>query len=258
VPIRLKHHDQIEAMRAAGQIVREVLDRLSEMIRPGLTTEEMDAEARRITADCGAECLFLGVPSRSGGQPFPGSICASINEEVVHGIPSADRMLRQGDILSVDFGVRLNGWCGDAARTFLVGEVDPQVHRLVDTTRHALEIAVQLIRPGGLWSGVAGAMEQMVRDAGFSVIEDFVGHGIGKDMHEDPKVPNFVSRDLKKRDIQLKPGLVLAVEPMVNLGGKSVKVRKDGWTVVTADGKPSAHWEHTIAVTEDGVTVLTA
>lgn len=244
-------------MRASGQIVRDVLDRLGEMVRPGITTEDMDAEARRITAERGAECLFLGVPNRSGGEPFPGSICASINEEVVHGIPSADRVIREGDIVSVDFGVLYNGWCGDAARTFLVGEVDPQVRRLVEVTRHALDVAVQLARPGGRWSTVAGAMEELVLGAGFSVIEDFVGHGIGREMHEDPKVPNFVSRDLKRHDIRLEPGLVLAVEPMVNLGGKRVKVLRDGWTVVTADGKPSAHWEHTLAVTETSVTVLT-
>lgn len=244
-------------MYHAGQIVREVLDRLDEIIAPGMTTEDLDAEAERITAGYGAECLFRGVPGRGRAGPYPGNICSSINEEVVHGIPSPKRRIQDGDIVSVDFGVRLDGWCGDSARTFVVGEPPEAVRRLVDATARVLEMAVERTRPGGVWSDVAGAMADYIRSQGFSVVEQFVGHGIGKDMHEDPKVPNYVSPDLRSRDIALKPGLVIAVEPMVNLGSCEVRVLSDGWTVATVDGKPSAHFEHTLAVTDNGVRVLT-
>ena len=244
-------------MYAAGQLVRRVLDRLGEMVAIGVTTKELDEEAERMCLDAGAECLFQGVPSHYGGGPFPGAICASRNEAVVHGIPDGDP-LRDGDILSVDFGVKLGGWCGDAARTYCIGSVPPETQRLVDVTRAALDIAVKLTRPGERWSTVARAMEEFVQANGFSVVEEFVGHGIGREMHEDPKVPNFVTPELRSRDIRLEPGVVLAVEPMVNQGRSAVKVKKDGWTVVTCDQKPSAHWEHTLAVTDCGVRVLTA
>ncbi|MCD4825412.1 MAG: type I methionyl aminopeptidase [Phycisphaerae bacterium] len=255
--MQLKKPDQIEKLYASGQIVREVLDWLGEIIAPGMTTEYLDAEAERLCQARGAKCLFKGVPGRGKAGPFPGNICASLNEEVVHGIPSK-REVRDGDILSVDFGVELDGWCGDAARTFTVGTVDAEVQRLVDVTRHSLDIAIQLAAPGGKWSQVAEAMADYVRGEGFSVVEEFVGHGIGREMHEDPKVPNFLSPELKMRDIPLRPGLVIAVEPMVNMGTPRVRVLDDGWTIATADGKPSAHWEHTLAITQDGVRVLTA
>jgi methionyl aminopeptidase len=257
VAIRLKTPQEIERMRRAGRIVRRVLDRLGEMIAPGLTTKQLDAEAERLCHQQGAECLFKGVPGRGGAGPFPGNVCVSIDEEVVHGIPSSRRVLRDGQIVSVDFGVRLDGWCGDAAETFLIGRVDPQVRRLVEVTRHCLDLAVGMIRPGGQWSQVAAAMQNYVESEGFSVVREFVGHGIGQEMHEDPKVPNFVSAELEDNDIVLRPGLVLAVEPMVNMGSPSVAYAPDGWTVVTADRKPSAHFEHMIAVTADGPTVLT-
>ena len=255
--IHLKNNDQIEKMFRAGQIVREVLDRLGEMVAVGITTEELDVEADRLCTERGAECLFRGVPGRGKAKPFPGCICASINDEVVHGIPSPDRQLRDGDILSVDFGVKLGAWCADAARTYLIGKVDPKVQYLVETTKHCLEIAIERMRPGVKWSSIAQAMQDHARGQGFSVIEEFVGHGIGREMHEDPKVPNYVSSELLRRDIELKPGLVLAVEPMINLGTKDVRVLADGWTIVTADGKCSAHWEHTLAVIDNGVRVLT-
>ena len=254
--IHLKKPDQIEQMYRAGQLVRDVLDRLGEMIAPGVTTRQLNDEAERMCSQRGATCLFKGVPSHSGGGPFPGAICASINEEVVHGIP-ADRPVHEGDIVSVDFGVLLDGWCGDAARTYLVGSVSPEARRLVGATKHALELAVQKARPGGTWSEVAQAMQDYIRGEGFSVVEEYVGHGIGRKMHEPPKVPNFVTPVLRVRDIALKPGLVLAVEPMVNAGTARTRCLADGWTVVTADGKPSAHWEHTIAITDKGVRVLT-
>jgi methionyl aminopeptidase len=258
VAIVLKSADQIEAMYAAGQLVREVLDRLGEMIAPGMTTEDLDAEAQRMAADRGAACLFKGVPGRGKAGPFPGAICASINDEVVHGIPSHERVIADGDIVSIDFGIRRDGWCGDAARTFCVGDVDADARRLVGATKRALDMAVEKARPGRNWSEIALAMQQFLNKEGFSVVEEFVGHGIGEEMHEDPKVPNYVSPELRRRDISLRPGLVLAVEPMVNLGSKGVKMGPDGWVVLTTDGKPSAHWEHTIAIVDEGVRVLTA
>lgn len=255
--IQLKTPQQIERMRRAGRIVRRVLDRLGEMIVPGVTTEQLDAEADRLCRGQGAECLFKGVPGRGSAGPFPGSICASVNEEVVHGIPSRDRVIRDGQIISIDFGVKLDGWCGDAAETFVVGQVAPEVQHLVDVTRNCLALAVRMVRPQRCWSEVAAAMQEYVESEGFSVVREFVGHGIGQAMHEDPKVPNFVSRELQANDILLQPGLVLAVEPMVNMGGPGVEYAPDGWTVVTADRLPSAHFEHTIAVTAAGPEILT-
>jgi methionyl aminopeptidase len=257
VAIRLKTPQEIERMRRAGRIVRQVLDRLGEMIAPGLTTEQLDAEAERLCRRHGAECLFKGVPGRGAAGPFPGNICVSIDEEVVHGIPSSGRVIREGQIVSIDFGAKLDGWCGDAAETFLVGQVDANVRRLVEVTRHCLDLAIGMIRPNGRWSQVAAAMQHYVESEGFSVVREFVGHGIGQEMHEDPKVPNFVSPELEANDIVLRPGLVLALEPMVNMGGAAVACAPDGWTVVTADRLPSAHFEHMIAITAKGPAVLT-
>lgn len=250
----LKSEKEIEQMYASGQLVREVLDHLGEIIKPGITTAELDAEAERIAHDRGAVCLFKGYPGPGG--PFPGNICSSINEEVVHGIPSS-REVKDGDIVSVDFGILLDGWCGDSARTFCVGDVSAENRKLSDVTRHSLDMAIQLVRPDGRWSEIAAAMSDYISSQGFSVIEQYVGHGIGEEMHEEPQVPNYVSPELRRRDIQLKPGLVIAVEPMVNMGTKRCRTLRDGWTVVTADGAPSAHWEHTLAITETGVRVLT-
>ncbi|MBT3278860.1 MAG: type I methionyl aminopeptidase [Phycisphaerales bacterium] len=253
--VYLKSEKEIEKMYASGQLVREVLDRLGEIVAVGMTTADLDAEAQRIAHERGAACLFKGYPGPGG--PFPGAICASVNEEVVHGIPSS-RELQDGDIISVDFGILLDGWCGDSARTFCVGDVPAETRKLVDVTRHSLDMATALAQPGGRWSEVATAMSDYIRSQGFSVIEQYVGHGIGEEMHEEPQVPNYVSPELRRRDILLEPGLVLAIEPMVNMGTKRCRTLRDGWTVVTADGKPSAHWEHTIAITETGVRVLTA
>lgn len=255
--IRLKTADQIEKIRAAGRIVRLVLDRLGLLVAPGVTTKELDDEAQRLCRQHGGECLFKGVPGRGGAGPFPGAICASLNEEVVHGIPSAKRVIRDGDIVSIDFGVRLNGWCGDAANTYIVGQVSPEVHTLVNATRESLELAVSLCKPGVRWSQIARKMQAYIEGQGLSVVREFVGHGIGSEMHEDPKVPNFWSRELELRDIVLREGLVLAIEPMVNLGGPAVEGGPDGWTVLAKDRKPSAHFEHTVAITAQGVRVLT-
>jgi len=243
-------------MRRAGRLVHEVLQRLGEMIAPGVTTQKLNDEAERLTLDAGAQCLFKGVPGRHGGRPFPGAACISINEQVVHGIPSG-RAIADGDIVSVDFGVKLNGWCGDAADTFLVGEVREEARRLVAVTRNSLAIVIEMGRAGQKWSHIARAMQEYVEGEGFSVVREFVGHGIGKDMHEEPKVPNFVSPELEARDIVLAEGMVLAVEPMVNLGTPKVELAPDRWTVVTQDRRASAHYEHSIAIRADGVDVLT-
>jgi methionyl aminopeptidase len=254
VAIKLKTPEQIERMRKAGRIVHQVLDRLGEMIRPGITTEELNAEAERITRQSGGACLFKGVPGKAG--PFPGAICASVNEQVVHGIPGS-REVCDGDIVSIDFGVKLDGWCSDAARTFMVGNVAPPVQRLVEVTQNSLAMVIEMFRPGEKWSTLARAMQTYIESEGFSVVREFVGHGIGLEMWEDPKVPNYVSRELIERDIPLVEGMVLAVEPMVNMGGPKVEYSPDGWTVLTKDRRPSAHFEHTLAGTPDGVAVLT-
>jgi methionyl aminopeptidase len=201
--------------------------------------------------------LFRGVKSPFARRPFPGVICASVNNELVHGIPSDKVKLKEGDIISVDYGVKLNGYCSDAAFTKAVGSVDEQTLKLMDVTKGMLEKALEMARPGIKWSEIAGEMEAMAIYAGFSVVKDFVGHGIGTEMHEDPKVPNFVSRDLKRNDILLKEGMMLAIEPMVNAGSSKVKTLNDGWTVVTADGSNCAHYEHTIAVVKGGCRVMT-
>jgi methionyl aminopeptidase len=190
-------------------------------------------------------------------MPFPGVICASINEQVVHGIPSNQVTLKPGDILSIDFGARLRGYCGDAAVTVAVGEISAENRRLMDITKGALDLAIRMAVPGVRWSKIAGEMQRMAESAGFSVVTEFVGHGIGTQMHEEPRVPNFVSKELLANDIVLAEGMILAVEPMINSGVSDVRTLKDGWTVVTADEKCSAHFEHTVAITGRGCEVLT-
>jgi methionyl aminopeptidase len=244
-------------MRQAGAVVAGVLSKLQKIAQPGMTTAYLDGIALQMTAAAGAEALFKGVRNPQARMPFPGAICASINEQVVHGIPSENVVLREGDILSIDFGVRLNGYCGDAAVTAPIGQVAAEHRKLMDVTRETLEIAVARMRPGVRWSEIAGRMQRHAEGAGFSVVRDFVGHGIGTKMHEDPKVPNFVSDELLADDILLAEGMILAVEPMINAGGYAVRTLGNGWTVVTKDGRYSAHFEHTIAVVKGGCEVLT-
>jgi len=256
--IKLRSSREIELLRRAGAVVAEVLSKLQQEVRPGISTGQLDRLAQEITESAGASALFKGVKSPYASKPFSGTICTSINEQVVHGIPSMKVKVRTGDLLSVDYGAKLAGYCGDAAVTVGVGAVSPRKQKLMDVTRRLLDIAIAESAPGIKWSRIAGKMEKCAADAGFSVVKDFVGHGIGTDMHEDPKVPNFVSRDLLRNDIVLKEGMVLAVEPMVNMGTVAVRTLSDGWTVVTRDGKCSAHFEHTIAITRSGCEVLTA
>lgn len=255
--ITLRSAREIELIRKAGAIVADVLSKLHEMAKPGVTTAQLDAVALDMTAKAGAQALFKGVRSPQARDPFSGAICASINEQVVHGIPSADAVLKEGDILSIDFGVRLNGYCGDAAVTVGIGEISQERRRLMDTTRQVLELAIANCAPSVKWSYVAGKMQEYAEVAGFSVVKDFVGHGIGREMHEEPRVPNFVSSDLLANDFVLERGMILAVEPMINAGSEDVRTLKNGWTVVTRDSKCSAHFEHTIAIIDEGCEVLT-
>jgi len=255
--ITLRSRREIELMRRAGGVVADVLSKLQEIAEPGVTTGHLDSVALQMTADAGAKALFKGVRSAVAQTPFPGSICASVNDQVVHGIPSGRVRLRKGDILSIDYGVRLDGYCADAAVTIGISEVPEDRRRLVDVTKQVLDIAIAKAAPAVRWSRIAAEMQDCAESAGFSVVKDFVGHGIGRKMHEEPRVPNFVSDELLADDIVLTEGMVLAVEPMINAGTSNVRTLKNGWTVVTEDGECSAHFEHTIAIVENGCEVLT-
>lgn len=253
----IKTPEQIELMRVSGRLVHEVLSRVREIVRPGVTTGELNAVAEEIIRRAGATPLFRGVKIKQARFPFPAALCTSVNCEVVHGIPS-DRRLEEGDVVSVDCGVRLNGFCGDSATTIPVGHVTDEVQRLLTVTREALEIAVAGIRPNRWWSEIARAVQAHVEAAGFSVVREFVGHGIGREMHEEPKVPNYVDPRERKEDFLLLKGMTLAVEPMVNVGTPEVEYEDDtGWPVVAKDRGCSAHFEHTVAVTFTGADVLT-
>jgi methionyl aminopeptidase len=247
--VTLKSAREIERMRQSGRIVAAVLAAMEKAVRPGVATAELDALAESIIgAHDGARPAFKGY----GG--FPASICASVNEEVVHGIPSASRRLEAGDIIGIDVGVLLDGYHADAARTFAVGKVSKQTRELLGVTRAALEAGIGAAQPGGWLGDISSAIQEIAEAAGFSVVRDLVGHGIGQHLHEDPQVPNFGARG---RGLRLEPGLVIAIEPMVNCGGSPVRTLEDAWTIVTADGTLSAHFEHTVAITMDGPDVLT-
>ena len=248
--VTVKTAEQLELMRAAGLVVARTLERLVPMVRPGARTSDLDRVAEESIRAAGA------VPSFLGYHGFPASICASAGAEVVHGIPGP-RSLVEGELLSIDCGAVLDGWHGDAAVTVPVGECAQDVLALSHVTQQALQAAVGACRPGGRLSDVGHAVEQVVRPHGYSLLEGYTGHGIGTAMHEPPDVPNLAPRG-PGRGMVLEPGLVLAVEPMVVLGSPEVVELDDGWTVVTADGAQAAHWEHTVAVTEQGPWVLTA
>jgi methionyl aminopeptidase len=251
--IVLRSKREIAKMRKAGLLVWEAHQRAGQLIRPGVTTRELDAVVDQLFAQHHAEPLFKGVP---GPVPFPTATCISVNEEIVHGIPG-DRELCEGDIVSLDTGCRLNGWCGDAAVTHLVGECSDLAKQLLATTMGALNLAIDLLAVKSRWSEVAREIEQFVTDSGLRVIDTFVGHGIGREMHEPPQVPNFFSNQDSWVDFDLRTGLVLAIEPMVCTGRKSVICRDDHWTQATRDGGLAAHCEHTVALTSDGPMILT-
>jgi len=243
-------------MREAGRLVAEAHQIVASMLEPGISTAELDAAVERLFEEHDATPLFKGYPSEDPDVPFPAVTCISINEQVVHGIPG-ERRLQEGDIVSVDTGCRLNGWCGDAAWSYPVGEVSPVKKRLLEVGELVLEVAIREMERQEWWSDVAALMVQEAQKAGFSVVEDFVGHGIGREMHEDPQVPNYLSEELRKHNFRLEPGLVLAIEPMINAGTKEVGILDDHWTVETVDGLPSVHFEHTVTFTSDGPLILT-
>lgn len=251
-----KSPGELEKMRRSGAILASTIDRVLAAIAPGVTTLDLDGVAAASIAAAGATSNFLGYQGGGGQIPFPGTICASINDQIVHGIPSASRTLRDGDLVSLDFGAIWENFHSDSAVTVFVGAPpSDDAKRLVEATQEALEAAIDVIRPGGRLSDIGHAIEQVAIARGVGVVREYGGHGIGRAMHEDPFIQNWGSPG---RGPELKPGLVIAVEPMFNLGGDETRQLDDGWTVVTADGSLSAHFEHTIAVTEDGHEVLTA
>lgn len=242
-----KSKRELEKMRAAGQLVGKVLQRLRQMVEPGITTMEIDRAAEKMIRDAGA------LPTFKGYNGFPYSICASVNEQIVHGFPS-NYKLKEGDIFSIDCGVTLEGFVGDTATTVPVGNVSDDWLKLIRVTEECLERAIQQCRPGNHLGDIGWAVQEHAEANGYSVVRDYVGHGIGRRMHEDPQIPNYGRPGLGPK---IKAGYVFAVEPMVNFGSHYTKVLSDGWTVVTLDGQPSAHAEHTIAITEEGPEVLT-
>ena len=249
--ILLKSPDEIERMRRSSGIVAEILAEVASRVRPGVTTSELDTLAEELTRKKGAKPAFKGYVV--GGRTFPASICISVNDEVVHGIPSRDRVLRDGDLVGLDFGVCCDGYFGDAARTVPVGRTSPEAQRLMDVTAASLAAGIEAIRPGAHIADISGAIQDVAEGAGFSLVREFVGHGIGRSLHEDPQVPNYRTGT---RGVKLSEGLVLAIEPMVNAGGPEVYVKDDGWTAATRDGRLSAHFEHSVAVTANGPYIL--
>jgi methionyl aminopeptidase len=251
----LKSPREIGLMRESGKLVAEALRLCRSMARPGVKTIEIDQAVDDLFRRRGAIPLFKGY---SGPKvPFPASTCISLNEQVVHGIPG-QRVIREGDLLKIDTACKLNGWCADAAVTLIIGEVRPEWRRLVTVTEEVLQLAMRELARRRWWSEIALLMQQHVERAGFSVVEQYVGHGIGRIMHEQPQVPNYVDKEVKKHDFRIEEGLVLAIEPMVNMGRAHTETLSDHWTVITRDRMPSAHVEHTLAITREGVVVVTA
>lgn len=246
--IQLKTPQEIEAMREAGRVSALALRMVGDIIAPGVTTRELDSFVENVIR------LEGGVPTFKGYGGFPGSICASVNEKVVHGIPSDDVILAEGDIISIDTGATVDGWVGDNAYTFAVGEVSSEKRQLCTVTREAMWAGILAACPGNTLGDVGFAVQDYAESRGFGVVRDYVGHGVGHVMHEKPDVPNYGK---KGRGVKLKPGMVIAIEPMITAGSYRVRVEKDGWGVVTVDGKPAAHFENTIAITDKGPLVLT-
>jgi len=249
--VTIKNRAQIEKMAVAGRLVADVLERLAAAVRPGVATIELDRIAEEMVRGAGGVPSFIGVPGRLGS--YRHTLCISLNEEVVHGIPGG-RRIREGDIVSVDAGAIVDGWHGDAARTFIVGDVPASTRKLVEATRRAMYAGIAAAVPGRHLADISGAIEDVAREYGYGIVRSFVGHGIGTEMHEEPQVTNYRSGVRGRR---LEPGLCLAIEPMFTLGSHDVRVKDDGWTVVTADGALAAHWENTIAITADGPRILT-
>ena len=250
-----KNTAELEKMRAAGMLVYKVLDTLKKMVAEGVSTYDLEVAAEKMIAEGGARPAFKGYTSAAAGTKVPYVLCTSVNDEIVHGMPSQKRILKSGDIVSIDTGVQLNGYYGDSAITVPVGEISEETKRLIEVTRESLEMAIDKVRPGNRLFDICGTVERHVTAHGFSVVREFVGHGIGTQMHEEPQIPNYIDR--RNENPRLKEGMVLAIEPMVNAGAPGSRVRSDRWTAVTEDGKYSAHFEHTVAVTSNGPWVLT-
>lgn len=249
----LKSAREIGMMREAGKLVSRALKICRQLAQPGARTLDIDRAVDSFFAEHKATPLFKGYPGRT---PFPASTCISVNEQVVHGIPG-QRVLREGDLLKIDTACKLNGWCADAAVTLPIGGIRPECQRLLDTAQQVLHMAMVELTRRRWWSEVASCMQQHAENAGYSVVTQYVGHGIGRIMHENPQVPNFTNREVRKHDFRLEDGLVLAIEPMVNMGKPEVYTLRDHWTVVTKDGLPSVHVEHTVALTREGVFIVT-
>ena len=244
----IKNSEQLALMKIAGRITAEALLVAKDVIRPGISTKEIDTKIRTYIEKCGAKPTFLGL------YGFPGRACISINNEVIHGIPSEKRILTEGDIVKIDVGARYRGYNGDSARTFAVGKVSDEALKLISVTEQSFFEAMKVAKAGNRIGDIGHAVESFVISNGFSVVRDYTGHGVGADLHEDPEIPNFGTPG---RGVRLYPGMTLAIEPMVNVGTHKVKVLRDGWTVVTADGKLSAHYENSIAITESEPIILT-
>ena len=250
-----KSQGELDKMRRSGLLVYEILQTLGAMVQEGVTTLELELMADKLIRDAGARPAFKGYYTAAAGSKYPFVLCASVNEEIVHGMPSAKRVLKKGDIVSLDTGVELNGYYGDSAITVAVGPPDDPVRKLLDVTQQSLERAIEKVRAGNRLFDVCGTVEKHVTENGFSIVREFVGHGIGTSLHEEPQVPNYVDR--KNENPRLKEGMVLAIEPMVNAGKPGSRVLADRWTAVTGDGSYSAHFEHCVAVTANGPWVLT-
>ena len=242
-------------MREAGHTAAAILKRTAELARPGASTKEVDAAAAQFIADAGCKSAFLHYVQRRGGPPFPGNICISLNEEIVHGIGHPHRIIQSGDIVKIDVGIiTKEGWVGDNAKTVPVGMIEPDVRQLLQATEDSLDAAIGFARAGEKLRSLCGSVEKCVRKYGYRVVREFVGHGVGRRLHEEPQVPNWADPRIK---VKLAPGMILAVEPMVNMGTDQVEVLDDEWTVITRDRLPSAHFEHTVLVTEGEPEILT-
>jgi methionyl aminopeptidase len=249
VAIQLKSAPEIAKLREANLVVAEVLDTLADASKPGVSTWELNEIAASKLKQLKAESAFLNY----GHPPYPAVLCTSVNNVIVHGIPRKDVVLKEGDILSIDFGAFKNGWCGDSARTLPIGAITKEAQALIDATRESLERAIAACVPGNRLGDIGWAVQSHVEKLGYSVVRQFVGHGIGRAMHEEPHVPNYGDAGKGRR---LSAGLVVAIEPMVNAGGPEIAIENDGWTAVTKDGSLSAHFEHSVAITDDGPVVL--
>ncbi|MFR1517790.1 MAG: type I methionyl aminopeptidase [Clostridia bacterium] len=251
--INIKSKSEIEKMKDSGKIVAEVLNKIEENILPGITTKELDRIASDYIIKNGAFPSFLGVPNYYGGIKFPGTICASVNGEVIHGIPDA-RHLKEGDIISVDVGAFYNGFHGDAARTFPVGKISEEAAKLIEVTKQSFFEGLKFVRPNNRVSDISGAIQDYAESFGYSIVREYTGHGVGRELHEDPEVPNYRTN---RRGHRLAAGMAIAIEPMINEGGAEIVLGDNKWTVYTKDGKLSAHYENTVIVTEEDPLIVT-